>query len=92
MSGEEEQDRRQELAAVVDAAQRAAGVLAARHRGDASGAQDLMTSFEDDRTLASGALLLAELSVGLYSRESGEDVEACLGELAVSMEQALARG
>ena len=45
--------------AVLSAAQRVAGAVAARGRGDIDGARELMTSFESQEELASGALLVA---------------------------------
>ena len=78
--------RRRELLHVVDSAQRAAGMLVARHRGDMKDAMDLMQSFDNDRDLVSGALLLAELTLGLYSQETGRDLEACVRELNLHME------
>ncbi|MCZ3387527.1 MAG: superoxide dismutase [Actinomycetia bacterium] len=79
-------ERRQELLAVVDSAQRAAGVLLARHRGDSEDARDLLLSFDNDRDLASGALLLAELTLGLYSQETGRDLETSVRDLNLNME------
>lgn len=81
--------RRRELLHVVDSAQRAAGMLAARHRGDIEDAMDLMQSFDNDRDLASGALLLAELTLGLYSQETGRDLETCVRELNLHMESSI---
>ncbi|RNL64901.1 hypothetical protein EFK50_02650 [Nocardioides marmoriginsengisoli] len=79
-----------ELQHVVDAGQRAAGVLAARARGDRAGAGELLQTFADDRELATGALLVAELTLGLYGAETGRDVESCVRELNLQLEQALA--
>jgi len=45
-----------------------------------------MQSFDNDRDLASGALLLAELTLGLYSQETGRDLETCVRELNLHME------
>lgn len=83
--------RHAELERVVDAAQRASGVLAARARGDQAGAAGLMQTFSDDRELAAGALLVAELALKLYAAESGRDAEDCVRELNLTMEQALQR-
>ena len=80
--------RRRKLLQVVDSAQRAAGMLAARHRGDTEDATTLMRSFRDDHDLASGSLLLAELTLGLYSKETGRGVEECVRELNLQMESA----
>lgn len=81
-------DRREQLLPVVDAAQRAAGILAARHRGDREGARLLVTEMSSE-DLAGGALLLAELALSLYADASGEDVERCLQDLASDLERAV---
>jgi Fe-Mn family superoxide dismutase len=81
-------DRREELLPVVDAAQRAAGILAARHRGDREGAR-LLVSEMSSEDLAGGALLLAELTLSLYADASGDDVERCLRDLASDLEHAV---
>ena len=72
----------------MDSAQRAAGMLLARHRGDIEDARDLLQSFGNDRDLTSGALLLAELTLGLYSQETGRDLETCVRDLNLNMESA----
>jgi len=82
-------DRRAELAPVVSAAQRVAGIVAARGRGDAAGARELMRTFESESELAGGALLVAELSLGLLHRQTGEPLEDCVRDLCVEMETAL---
>lgn len=81
--------RRAELAPVVEAAQRVAGVIAARGRGDAAGARALLQAFADERELAGGALLVAELSLGLLRDETGESLDDCVRELCVVMESSL---
>lgn len=48
-----------DLAHLVGADQRVAGVIAARHRNDPEGVALLMSTFPNDRALAGGALLLA---------------------------------
>jgi hypothetical protein len=80
---------REELQPVVAAAQRVAGILAARGRGDVAGARELMSSFADERELAGGALLVAELSLGLLHRHTGESLDECVRDLCVEMENAL---
>jgi hypothetical protein len=49
-------------AVVIDAFQKAAGVIAASARGDHDGAATLLASFGDDATMASGFLLLAQVA------------------------------
>ncbi|MFT4010687.1 MAG: hypothetical protein QM655_11675 [Nocardioidaceae bacterium] len=82
-------DRRAALSPVVDAAQRVAGIVAARGRGDANGARELLLSFDDERELATGALLVAELSLGLLQRETGEPLESCVRDLCLQLEASL---
>lgn len=84
-----ESDRRAELAPVVTAAQRVAGLVAARGRGDADGARQLMGSFDSERELAGGALLVAELSLGLLQKQTGESLDQCVRDLCIHMESAL---
>lgn len=84
-----ESARRAELTPVVDAAQRVAGIVAARGRGDADGARQLLGTFNDERELAGGALLVAELSLGLLQRETGESLDQCVSDLCLQMEAAL---
>ena len=70
----------------MHAAQRAAGVLAARQRGAHDDARLLMAQFADCDELASGSLLLAQLSLGLFARLSGQDFEEAVRELCVHLE------
>lgn len=75
-------------ARLVENAQLAAGVLAARHNGDREAAVLLATKAEPDELL-SGALLLAELLAGLYARACDQDPAQCLSELAVTLEASM---
>jgi hypothetical protein len=76
------------------AAQRAAGVLAAKSRGDSAGVARLMGTFPSDPAMAGGFLLLAELTLGLYREQTRRSVEECVHELclqlAASVEQIVA--
>ena len=67
------------------AAQRAAGVLAAKHRGDGAGVARLMDSFGSDREMAGGCLLLAELTLGLYRQENGQTMEEAVQDLCLHL-------
>lgn len=73
------------LERLIDSAQRAAGVLAARHRGDPTGAAALMGSFSADAELAGGALLLADVAVRLLRQHTGESAEDCLAAVSLSL-------
>ncbi|WP_110208044.1 hypothetical protein [Nocardioides daejeonensis] len=81
--------RSAQLRPVVLAAQRVAGLVAARARADAEGTRTLMLSFDDAQELAGGALLVAELSMGLLSRATGESLDECVASLCLELEQAL---
>lgn len=62
-----------------------AGVLAARHRGDAEGVRTLSGTFADNRALAGGSLLLADLALRLVCEQSGEDVEQYIQRLTARL-------
>ncbi len=64
--------------AYTDCAQMAAGVIAARHRGDLPAAEALMSAFPSAEARTMGFFLLAELSLTLLARITGED----LGDVA----------
>ncbi|MCA1674705.1 MAG: hypothetical protein LC799_21765 [Actinobacteria bacterium] len=81
-----EADRPQQLRGMLDAAQRAAGLLAARHRGDADGVRTLMASFHDEAALAGGALLLADMALGMLRERSGQSMDECVQHLSVRLE------
>lgn len=66
-----------------------AGVVAARGRRDHSGARQLLLSFEDHEQLAAGALLVAELSLGMLQRHTGEPLDDCVRDLCVELEDSL---
>lgn len=80
--------RRGELLAVVEAAQAAAGIVAARNRGDAEDASLLLSGMTHEE-LAAGALLLAELSMSLYADSSGQDLQSCIRGLTADLENAV---
>lgn len=76
---------REQLGDVADSAQRVAGVLAARHRGDPEGVHALLETFVDDRALAGGSLLLADLALRLVCEQSGESIEQCVQRLTARL-------
>lgn len=81
-----------EAAALASAAQRAAGVVAARRRGDHAGAETLLASFPTDAAKAAGFCLLADLTVELLRRASGQSTDELVQELTVLIEQVVATG
>ncbi len=81
-------DHPPEAADLADAAQRVAGILAARHRGDPDGVAALMDTFPDERALAGGSLLLAQLLLQLYGEQTNQTVDECVQELNTSLARA----
>ncbi len=75
-------DPRAAFLITADAAQRAAGVIAARHRGDFVGADTLLHGL-DDHTRAAGCLFLADLAVALLAQADGRDIETVAAELSL---------
>lgn len=82
------QDSSADAADLADAAQRVAGILAARHRGDPDGVAALMGTFPNDRALAGGSLLLAQLLLQLYGEQTQQSVDECVRELNTSLARA----
>lgn len=78
-------------AAAAELVQRAAGVIAARHRGDLAGAEELLAAFPSEQARTLGFYLLADLALGLVRGISGESMDELVRELsllvAVSAEQ-----
>jgi len=70
------------------AAQLAAGVLAARHRGDLHGAEALLASFPDEAGKTRGFCLLAELSLSLVREQTGQTMAELVQELSAHLGQA----
>lgn len=80
--------QREDLLPVVSAAQRVAGLVAARGRGDREDARALLRSLSQE-DLAAGALLVADLSLNLLQRESGDTLDQTVARLCVEIEQAV---
>jgi hypothetical protein len=70
------------FARTADAAQRTAGIIAARARGDFDGAQRLLASM-DDHTRAAGGLFLADLAVSLLAYAEGRSADQVAAELSL---------
>jgi hypothetical protein len=68
----------------ADAAQRAAGVVASRHRGDFEGAEILLAGL-DDHTRAAGCLFLADLAIALLAKVEGRSVDEVAAELSLQV-------
>lgn len=74
-----------EIVEAVALARRAAGVVAARRRGDHDGAVTLMGEFDDPDERAMGFYLVADLAVLLLSQATGRTVQECVNDLALAL-------
>ena len=68
--------------AAAEAAQAAAGIIAARHRGDLASADALLEGLSDAQR-AAGCLLLAELAVTLLARYEDRPPDTVAAELSL---------
>lgn len=66
-------------------AQRAAGVVAARRRGDQAGAGALISEFGDPAEQAMGFYLVADLAVLLLAQATDRTVQECVNDLALAL-------
>lgn len=73
-------------------AQQAAGVIAAKHRGDFPGAEALLAAMGDKRAQARGFCLLAELSLALVRGQTGQSMDDLIQELTLLMADAAVSG
>lgn len=73
------------MPAPFEAAQRAAGVIAARHRGDLADAETLLASFPDEAAKTHGFCLLAELALSLVRMQTGQTMDELVRELSLHM-------
>ncbi|MEV6304552.1 superoxide dismutase [Actinoplanes sp. NPDC051861] len=73
-------------------AQQAAGVVAAKHRGDFAGAEELLTAMGDERARARGFCLLAELALNLVRARTGQTMDDLVRELSLLMADAAQGG
>ncbi|MFK3978947.1 superoxide dismutase [Micromonospora sp. NPDC050397] len=71
--------------AAAEAVQRAAGVVAARHRGDLDGAEALLAAFPSEQAKTLGFYLLAELALGLVRAQSGQSMDDLVQELSLHL-------
>ncbi|GAA3302625.1 superoxide dismutase [Dactylosporangium vinaceum] len=77
-------------ARAAEAVQRAAGVIAAKARGDLDGAEALLAAFTTPAEQAQAFALLAELALGLVRAQTGQSMDDLVRELSLLVEQALA--
>ncbi|MET8907552.1 superoxide dismutase [Micromonospora sp. NPDC004551] len=73
----------QPVPVAADLVQRAAGVIAARHRGDLAGAEELLASFASEQARTLGFYLLADLALGLVCQQSGQSLDDLVQELTL---------
>ncbi|WP_329109475.1 superoxide dismutase [Micromonospora sp. NBC_01699] len=71
--------------AASEAVQRAAGAIAARHRGDLDGAEALLAAFPSEQAKTLGFYLLAELALGLVRAQSGQSMDELIQELSLHL-------
>ncbi|WP_019876565.1 hypothetical protein [Sporichthya polymorpha] len=72
--------------------QLAAGVIAARSRGDLGGAEQLLGAFDSDAARARAFWMLAELALGLVRTQTGQTTDELVRELALIVEVSEAPG
>lgn len=70
----------------VEAAQRAAGVIAARDRGDRAGAAQLLGEFANDTERMLAFYVIAELSLKMLATTTGESIAHVASELALNVD------
>lgn len=74
---------------VADAVQRAAGVIAARRRGDLDGAEALLADFPTEQAKLLGFYLLADLALGLLRAERDQGMDELIRELTLHLATAV---
>jgi hypothetical protein len=75
----------------VESAQRAAGVVAARSRGDLTGAEALLNDFPSETAKSMGFFVLAELSLQTLATNTGQDLEEVARQLSLDIAVAFAQ-
>lgn len=74
---------------VGSAALLAAGVIAAKRRGDDDGAQALLAEFPDAAAQSLGFYVVGDLAVVLLARATGQSVEDCTRRLTLALAQGM---
>lgn len=77
-----------DAASAFAGAQRAAGVIAARHRGDLAGAAELLAAFPDEQARTQGFQLLAELSLTILRVQTGETMDQIVQDVSLHIASA----
>lgn len=71
--------------------QSAAGVVAARRRGDPQGAATLLAGMGDDAERAMAFYVVADLALNLLAGATGESMDVTVQRLTLAVETGLAR-
>ncbi|MER7474786.1 superoxide dismutase [Micromonospora sp. NPDC000018] len=71
------------IPAAADLVQRAAGIIAARRRGDLAGADELLAAFDSEQARTLGFYLLADLTLGLLATQTGQSLDEVVRELTL---------
>ncbi|WP_433294303.1 superoxide dismutase [Actinoplanes sp. CA-030573] len=79
-------------AAAFAGAQRAAGAIAAKHRGDLDGAAELLAAFPDADARAHSFQLLAELALSILRAQTGQSMDELVQELSLHIAAAAISG
>ncbi len=74
-----------ETARLFEHAQQAAGVIAAKHRGDLAGAEALLAGLPDDQARVRAFCLLAEFALALVRAQTGQSMDDLVQELTLHM-------
>ena len=72
-----------DASAAFAGAQRAAGAIAAKHRGDLDGAAELLAAFPDEAARTRAFQLLAELALTILRTQTGETMDEIVQELSL---------
>lgn len=78
-------DNQRDAVRLFSHAQQAAGVIAAKHRGDLTGAEELLAAFPDDPARVRGFYLLAELALSLVRAQTGQSMDDLVQELTLHL-------
>ncbi|PRZ40476.1 hypothetical protein CLV47_1166 [Antricoccus suffuscus] len=81
----EHQETRARFAQTAESAQRLAGVVAARHRGDLTGANSLLCSFDDEQCKVAGSVFLCDIVLSLLAQAEGRDIADVASDVSMQL-------
>jgi hypothetical protein len=81
-----------DAASVFAGAQRAAGVIAAKHRGDLAGAHELLAAFPDEQARTHAFELLAQLALSILRAQTDQSMDELVQELSLHIAAAALSG